>query len=221
MKLYHGTSERVGKLALAEGLKPRKMVRGSTKGNWTHTVLSNANAVYLTDAYPLYFSTQASGKDDRWAIVEVDTDWLDLARMAADEDAVEQSGRGRDGLPKGWTMRQRTIHYRKIIRQFSWQDSLAAMGTCGYYGAIGRTAITRVAFVAWKGRGDIVSVALDPTITILNYQLIGGKYKAFNRWLMDGIAPVAEDEQAEVMWGRFFAQMAERGRDCVEVVDAI
>ena len=59
-----------------------------------------------------------------------------------------------------------------------WRDSLTGLGNVTYHGVIPAKAITRIAFVEQKTNHDLVMVAgLDPTITLLNYHLIGGKYR--------------------------------------------
>ena len=56
MLLYHGTSERVAKLALKQGLWPRRDL--NDEGNWDHTVESSPVHVYLTRAYAPYFAAR-------------------------------------------------------------------------------------------------------------------------------------------------------------------
>jgi len=70
MLLYHGTSERVAKLALKQGLWPREDTKDS--GNWDHTVPASPHHVYLTRAYAPYFAAQKAGDGERWGIVQVE-----------------------------------------------------------------------------------------------------------------------------------------------------
>ena len=77
MKLYHGTSERVARLAMTEGLCPR--FESGVESVWEDHP-SSEHYVYLTVAYAAYFAMNAAPEGERWAIIEIDTDLLpDLA----------------------------------------------------------------------------------------------------------------------------------------------
>ena len=69
MLLYHGTSERVARKALTEGLWPRALSRAPSL--WERTVPSNSQLVYLTASYPGYFAANAAEEGEKWAIIEV------------------------------------------------------------------------------------------------------------------------------------------------------
>lgn len=184
MKLYHGTTERVAKLALTEGLKPRALT--GVEGHWKHTVDSNPAHVYLTSVYAPYFACTAAKDGERWAVIEVDTDLLDEERMRPDEDFLEQATRGAKGAlgPKSRDMKVRTRWFRKRLEAFAhhWRDSVKGLGTCSYAGELPPEAITRVAVFA--PTGYIHMMAADPAICIMNYKVCGGKYAALTRWII-------------------------------------
>ena len=182
MKLYHGTSESRARKIMVDGLKPRGK---SGKTNWKHSIESNPKAVYLTDAYPLYFAVQASDSGERWAVIEIETDLLDESKLHPDEDVLEQAGRKHDNIPvKG--MIERTRYYRGIARKNpNWDKSLKFMGTCSYYGTIPPEAITRVVFVDPKKLDGGFSLSLiDCSISLVNYKFCGEKYRNVTQWVM-------------------------------------
>jgi hypothetical protein len=172
--LYHGTSAKNAHLAAFEGIHPRGK-HGRT--NWKRTVESNPDAVYLTDAYPLYFAINAAKDDDDYAVIQLDTEKLDQLWLVPDEDVMEQVGRGRDDV-KG-NMKQRTRWYRKRMNQNlatdNWKVSLQAMGTCASARApIPPEAITRIAYVP----RDAVQLAMeagDAMIVLANYRFCGAE----------------------------------------------
>lgn len=180
MKLYHGTSEEVARLAIKEGLKPRKF---TGRSNWNHTVESNDYAVYLTSAYSGYFA-MATGSE-RLGIVEVETDLLDPMFLVPDEDFLEQASRGQKvkGL-HAKTMKGRTRWFRKNLFAFNhlWQDSVKGLGNCAYLSPIPATAITRAAVI--DAKHPLLIYHVDPMIMLLNYMIMGGKYRAISRWLI-------------------------------------
>ncbi len=197
MKLYHGTSEAAAEAILRDGFIPRR--RG--KGNWKHSVDSHPDGVYFTNAYALYFAIAAV--DDprlktgeagvRAAVIEIDTDLLrDTAMLVPDEDCLEQVNRGRtgDSLPAGyhkWSMKKRTIYWRGKMDGFcfsdAWKASLDAIGNCCHLGPVPREAITRVAYVDLRDAADTIFMALDPTISVLNYRFVGRRYRALTKWI--------------------------------------
>lgn len=206
MKLYHGTSRAVALKAIRDGLKPRKMTKA---GNWE--CASHSGAVYLTDAYPLYFGVQALEQtyfrnpegDGRHiaAVVEIETDRLSPFDFVPDEDVLEQVGRRHDELPERWTMRQRTTYYRqRLASEYrngeGWLKSLEAMGTCAHLGPIPAAAITRVAFVDNRvPRGaQLMWEGLQPSISLINYRFMAPKYRELTQSVFGGGAGVQIQE---------------------------
>jgi hypothetical protein len=178
--LYHGTSERHLESICGVGIQPRKIHQIT---NWKHSSQSHAGAVYLTDAYPLYFAWNAS-EDGRLAIIEIDsTDLTD--DLCADEDVVEQANRGRDQLSAKWSIKQRTAHYRRMIHQYSWETSLQLMGTCAHMGTIPVTAIKRIALVDRSTFRNMLMRGYDPTICLANYRFVGARYRDATKWVFD------------------------------------
>jgi hypothetical protein len=207
MKLYHGTTADVARLALDEGLCPRG-VSGVT-GNWEHTVPSASDRVYLTSAYAPYFAAAAqpeelSMADQRWGVVEIETDLLELDDdgqplcLCPDEDWLEQGSRGeipkdhvfRDiGLQHCKTMEERTTLLREYAPAFAhnWPASIDGLGNCAHVGCIDPDAITRVSILEPAKAREIVFAALDPMISIMNYAVCGEKYRALTRWFFEPV----------------------------------
>jgi hypothetical protein len=187
MRLYHGTSEsRAHKILSGQGIRPRG---DNHTGHWVHTIESNPNAVYLTDAYAMHFAAEAcASTDDRWAIFEVETTRLAEALLTPDEDFLEQATRGKDSLPVHWDMNRRTRYYRDEAREFAekWALSLEHMGTLGYYGTIPVEAITRVSYFAPGKNPDAMMNMTGAQIMLANYAIVGTQYKAWTRWLFGG-----------------------------------
>lgn len=191
MKLYHGTTARVARAALTGGLRPR----GNRKSNWEHAP-SRSDAVYLTSAYALHFATCCENdREKQWGIVEVETDRLNPFRLAPDEDFLEQRGRKHDGVEGD--MLARTKHYRDRLWNYqcdtdgkpNWLHSVEGLGNCAHEGPIPADAITRIALIS-KDRSDI-RWASDPTISLINFRILGGYYNALTG-LIFGDEPPAD-----------------------------
>lgn len=183
--LFHGTSERRLAAILAHGLLPR----GRRRGNFSATVESNPRAVYLTDAYALHFAYCASRGQTPGVIFEIDAARLNVDRLRADEDVIEQANRGRDDLPRNWDMRRRTRHYRKLAeRDDRWRESLAAMGTCQHYGAISPAAIRRYAVIEWsRWPGWMHLHASDRPPNVIAFQVRADELKREIAWLFGAV----------------------------------
>lgn len=172
MLLYHGTSVKNLQSILDSGIRPR----GRRAGNWNHAVKSNPKAVYLTNAYPLYFA-MATGN---WpvAIIEIDTDKLVQQLLSPDEDYLEQATRFDRNFEflVNENMAFRTKYFRsRALRLYNhlWKQSLNGLGTCCYYGTIPTELITR--YVIINEQSPIKHLS-DPTITIINFKLLGNYY---------------------------------------------
>lgn len=204
MRLYHGTSAATGRIIMEHGLHPRSVTEGEEgKGNWEHTIPSNPECVYLTTAYAAYFAINAMGDDEKEiAIVEVESDDLDPDFFRPDEDFMEQASRnatlegdGFDGLIEcGDDMNKRTEWFRDNGWKFGhmWEQSIESLGNCCYEGGIDASDILRVSFVDVTKAASMATMAMDPTISLLNFGIMQGKYRSLTQWFMgEAVKPEA------------------------------
>ena len=193
VKLYHGTTERIGRLALKEGLRPRKL---TGKSNWKNFVESHPSLVYLTKAYAPYYALQVV-RGKKLAIVEIETNSLDVFKMRPDEDFIEQVTR-QDKQNKtaieGKTISERTEYVRNHLDEFSgfWRTSVEHLGNCAYEGVVPKTAITRVAVVDISKCQAMCAEALEPIISIMNYRICGPQLRMLTQWFMGETVTVEE-----------------------------
>jgi len=172
--LYHGTSGRHLDSILRDGLKPRSRKRG----NW-QSYPSIPGHVYLTEAYAGYFATVAAKKGERALIVEVCLE--DDSRLYPDEDFIAQALAAKE---------KRTIddfhdHAVKCIAYYRdyVQASLDGLGNASHRGVVPPSAISRYVLVDTKKQSDVIMLSLDPTISLMNYQFCGEKYRTINSWM--------------------------------------
>lgn len=171
--LYHGTSERHLDSILRDGLKPR----GRKRGNWK-SYPSISGHVYLTEAYAGYFATVAAKKGERALIVEVCLE--DDSRLYPDEDFIAQALAAKANRPIDDYHDEVTktiAYYRDYV-----QASLDGLGNASHRGVIPLSAISRYVLIDTAAQRDTIMLALDPTISLLNYQFCGAKYRSINSW---------------------------------------
>lgn len=184
MKLYHGTSARHLKKIAKRGILPR--ATSGAKGNWNHTVLSNRDKVYLTNAYAGYYACCASRTaDEAWAVIEVDTDRLNLDDMRPDEDFLAQVGQPPQRSPIK-NLLKRTEWFRDRLDDFAheWEKSLEFLGNAAHAGTITPSAISRVCLFEPASNPYVAFTCTDPSISVMNYLFLGGRYRALTRWFM-------------------------------------
>ena len=204
MKLYHGTSDKHLPQILKKGLCPRS----GKKGNWEEFP-SRSDMVYLTLAYAPYFALNQDGNP---TVLEIDADLLNEEHFLPDEDFISQTISKQEKLPF------KTIH-NKVRRQLKsyqtyWPLSLEKIGNCCYQGKIPASAIKR--YVVWDVEKQLcVSLmSLDPTITSMNYKILGEKYRGLITWLFgdcpnlpsDDPIYSAFDNNEEIMQNPYFAE---------------
>lgn len=203
MRLYHGTAAAFLPSIREHGIRPRR----KGKGNYQHSVESNPKGVYLTNAYAPYFAynaTQADGAS--LAVVEVDTERLDALLLQPDEDWLEQVTRKAGPAPLDKPMKFRTRWYRARLAQYRhhWLDSIAGLGSCNYPGTIPPEAITRAVTITEIGYMRMIfHRGMDPTIHVMNYRILGERYRDSMKWLFgdieDGEPPSAYGVEAVEM----------------------
>ena len=192
MLLYHGTSEtKLNKILKNRTIKPRG---NKGKGNWEHTIVSAPDRVYLTDAYAGYFAANVAKDNERWAIIEVDTDYLNENNFRPDEDCIAQLAYNDPNFNEVWgdkpvkeyQLLELTQFVRENIHLWTdkWRETLHVMGTCSYKGNIPTTAIIRYALFDTNTNTQMALAACDPSITPMNYKFKGATYKAITKWLM-------------------------------------
>lgn len=184
MKLYHGTSARHLNKILRHGIKPR----GSKSGNWDHSVLSHPDAVYMTSAYALYYALTASnGKAG--VIIEIDTDKLNPFKLCPDEDFLAHATRKRFGDK---SLNEVVAFYRDDLERYAehWQDSIDHMGNCCYLDHVPVEAITRYALIGNSSEWIRWS---DPTISIMNFKIMGDYYRALSKMLFGDPVDYVDD----------------------------
>lgn len=209
MKLYHGTSTARLEAIRFGGIQPPKISRVDT--NWSHTIESNRNSVYLTDTYPFHFAAQASDKTKTpGLILEIDRLALSVPYLSPDEDFLEQWTRGRgptescpDLAHTFWDMVKRTRHYRQRAQSMGKKYfaaertltdlSLQFMGTAGYYATVPWSAVTRYSIIDWaRVPGYIRLSAMDTQVSIINHKVMKDQHKALIRWFMGDPVEVEE-----------------------------
>lgn len=227
MKLYHGTTEAAVNAALNQGILPRSETKA--RGNWKHTADSRPDCSYLTTVYAGYFAGCATQRG-RWGIIEVDTDLIPEMFMLPDEDYLEQSTGTVAGIPavaglkkanaikdRKKRMLARTRWFRRHLPLFGlyWKESVAKLGNCCVLDGVPAEAITRVSFFNPKSNTFIAHTAMDPMISMMNYMIMGDRYRALTSWLMgDG----ADSES----FGPFFDQAHEaKIADALKATDGI
>jgi hypothetical protein len=212
MKLYHGTTEAVARAAFEHGLSPRE--DSGVESNWD--CVSRSDMVYLSRGYAPYFAACCTEGDERWGLVEVDTDLMDEPLLHPDEDFLEQATRtdASTGCPLDLSMEERTAWYRERLLEFQplWDMSVKHLGNCCYLGQIVPAEITRVAIFEPSSNATMAMLAVDPMISLMNWKFMGEtKYSALTDWFFGmGVQPGHFDPV-------FFAKMP-RGVEAFEAM---
>lgn len=168
MRLYHGTSAANVAKILKEGIKPR----GKKKGNWEEHP-SAPDRVYLTKAYAVYFACAATENGGKGAVIAVD---VDPAKLVADEDSLAQVDWADIPEMAGMSLAEKTRYWKKNAHLYpamaEW--SLDNLGNAAHMGKIEPEEIEAVV----EFDIDKAWAVSDPTISIMNYKLLGGGYEA-------------------------------------------
>jgi len=168
MILYHGTNSDALDQIMTKGITPR----GQRKSLW-EAYPSARDRVYLTDAYAIYFACCAAKDGQQGVILQVD---VNPRRLVADEDALAQAKCTDLSVLNGMNLQQKTAWWRKNAPKYPGlaSDSLRLLGNAAHMGTIFPSQIVKV--IKFDVTPEIV-LSNDPTITIMNYQLLGTEYR--------------------------------------------
>ncbi len=177
--LYHGTSTKYLDDILSKGITPRHDKDSNWSDNPSHPLM-----VYLSDAYPVYFAQQSVEVegDDEPVVLEV---IVDTKRLYPDEDYLEQFTR----IDPSWrntveatSMEYRTEWFKDNLTDYKehYVGSLYGLGNCCHKGLIKPKNIVRYSIL---DHNQILNYS-DPTITLQNYQILGGRYRMISEKTM-------------------------------------
>lgn len=175
MKLYHGTGIRNLDSILNKGLQPRNR----KKGNWKEFP-SRKDMVYLSTAYAPFFALNS--QDSEGVILEVNLDDLDASKLFPDEDGIAQAISQQEKRPLN-IVHQEVKNNLEAYQHYAMQ-SIDLIGNICYQGTIEPSKIKRLTTIEFKKRPDLAMICCDPSISVMNYRLIGNKYRTFTEWLM-------------------------------------
>jgi hypothetical protein len=196
MKLYHGTSEQgYHRILKSRAIRPRN----HRKSLWDKYP-SRKNLVYLTSAYPFYYSACAS-QSTFLNVFEIDVDKLDSSRFYPDEDAIAQGLRGSKGevtfedLPAAH--KYVNANFEKF--QHLWQWSLDYLGNLTYKGEIPLTYVTRICRVDLKQRSaPLRMLIIDPCISLINFTYVSHKYLSLRDWFFGDSPSILSKQDREI-----------------------
>jgi len=184
--LYHGTNERLLAKILKYGLKPR----GERKSNFDGAMGESRNdLVYLTNCYaPYYAGLSCLKKNDVPVIIKLSID-PDKTKLYLDEEFIFRLIIGEKKNRQQITNKEISKIYKSINpktagkkfwnkkeeRNIDWRDSLNFMGTvaCSYVSRKDLIGVARE-----KRKLEFV-LNCDPSITPINYEICGPRYKKY------------------------------------------
>jgi len=159
IELYHGTSKKNADLILKQGFKDRV---NSKESNWEDKKISQKGFVYLTNAYPFFYGSNAGEEEDNeGSVLKV---IVDTKNLYPDEDMLRCLGlKGNIDLED---------------YKYEGKASLRMLGNI----AIKPKHIEKI-----LGRKDFNIVELfmysDPSISVMNYEIMGKYYRDLtNDW---------------------------------------
>ena len=171
MILYHGTTSRHLDSIREHGLLPRYDERPT---RWDENP-SATDRVYLTNAYAVWFAWTAAEAGEKGVVVAVDVEEEDLV---ADEDYLAQTNWQDEALAflQDMSLQERTLYWKERAPSFPpmAQHSLANLGTVAHMGP----CLDIVKIVEFD---PLVAMEHDPTISLLNFRMLGDQYRAMTK----------------------------------------
>ena len=182
-RLYHGTTEMVAKSVPAKGLAPYE-VNLLDNGKPRAIGASSATGLCLTDVYAGMLAFDTCTAKDRWGLIEINPDELDMALFMPHElFLLEKSKKKFDTIQEHT---KAVLDYREKleVNQKSWKESLASLGFCVYQGIIPVKAITKITIYDWKTNWFITKEVFNVNVSSKAHKLQMDRHHLMTRWLM-------------------------------------
>lgn len=162
MKLYHGTTVESARRIKREGFKY------GVKYNWVGKIKSKKGYIYLSLAYAPFYAMTAKSSSDKRAIVKVSVNKRDLY---PDEDFLYRTAIGSKVYTSGFDLKQ----YKHLAG-----ESLKYLGNA--------CALPKDIKVIGVREFDArrLFMVCDPSITPINYKIMGHYYKKLTEWIYSG-----------------------------------
>lgn len=162
MKLYHGTSVESARRIKREGFKY------GVKYNWGGKIKSKKGFIYLSLAYAPFYAMTAKSSSNKRAIVKVE---VNKKNLYPDEDFLYNTAFGSKVYTPGFDLKQ----YKHLAGM-----SLRYLGNvCAL-----PKDIKVVGIREFDTRG--LCMVCDPSITPINYKIMGHYYKKLTEWIYSG-----------------------------------
>lgn len=192
MFIYHGTNTKFLSKILKKGISPR----GYTgKTNWENAP-SHPEMVYLSSAYPFYFSYFSKSERKYNAVVfEIDFEKLNKELLYPDEDFIYHVLRNKKNGLINREITLEEIRENLFAYKDNWKLSLDNMGNLCYRGIIYPSMITRYCVVDFSKNSVMAMRVLDPSISPLNFRLCGNDYQDMVKWFFGDIDYLPDVQQ--------------------------
>jgi hypothetical protein len=171
LRLFHGTSQKHLNSILNKGLSPR----GNEPSNWEEYPSAN-DRVYLTRSYAIFFAIKSAHLTDTDPVI-IEVIPSKDKKLVADEDYLAQCEWKDKQLKflENYDNKARTDWWLKSSPLFPNMavHSLNNLGNCCHMGKIDKKDIK--GWMSFKTNNE-VAMSHDPTITIMNFRILGQGY---------------------------------------------
>ena len=180
MYLYHGTNFGALENIMKEGLLPRMDTGGSNR--WGEFP-SREDCIYLSRLYAPYFALNKTEVGEKWLLIRIKKEALIQDLLLPDEDYVAGI------LPKdmdNMSLAEKTEFARRLLPNLidRTDDSIRMLGNCAYRSHVNLKQIDKIVAFDLK-QNPLMNIAIDPTITVMNALMMGGKYTALTEWFFE------------------------------------
>jgi hypothetical protein len=112
-------------------------------------------------------------------------------------------------------MAERTTYLRRHLERYKTLavKSLEGLGTCAFPGTLLVEQLLRVSLFDSESNPRMAMMALDPSISLLNYRFMGPKYEALTRWFFE---PHVSAQDLSMGWEAYDEKLKKTWQDMVD-----
>lgn len=184
VRLYHGTSEIIAKMACVKGLSLYDVSLFDPYGFPRSIHAASKDAFCLTTVYPGLLAFDTSAPKERWGVLEIDPNYLEADSLLPHEWFLVENAKSKMLTEDDRVKQLAQLRADASKQKKKWKESLDELGVCLYAKDIPLQAITKVIVYDPASNPTITKALTNVSPAFKAHKSNVHRHSMLTRWLM-------------------------------------